>query len=160
MDCDRIFFALTSRPFPSGSPDDSLVECHLRECESCRQFAEALRPAELETHEALTPEERRKLPQYHPELSAVGKSSLAKSRSAMEIRLGSTPRTLRPKSDRMPQQPVNPWGRSDGAGRPRQLAEFSLSPPSRRSRLREITSLAALTAVVALGSWGLGWLAM
>lgn len=64
MDCDDVFFVLTSGPFPSGSPYDDAVERHVERCDACRGFATALRPAADLFHESLTPAEMRKLPGY------------------------------------------------------------------------------------------------
>ncbi len=64
MDCDRVFFALTRGPFPTGHPTDALVQAHLEACQSCSQIAEALRPATDTFHEAISPAEGRDLPGY------------------------------------------------------------------------------------------------
>ncbi|QDU90864.1 hypothetical protein Pla175_42770 [Pirellulimonas nuda] len=64
MDCDRVFFALTRGPFPTGHPTDTLVQAHLEACPSCSQIAEALRPATETFHEAISPAEGRDLPGY------------------------------------------------------------------------------------------------
>ncbi len=64
IDCDRVFDVLTRGPFPSGDPDDGLVETHLRCCHECRQLAEALRPAVDLFHESISPDECRELPGY------------------------------------------------------------------------------------------------
>ena len=46
LNCERVFTVLTSGPFPSGSPEDDLVDAHLSFCPECRRLAEALRPTE------------------------------------------------------------------------------------------------------------------
>lgn len=64
IQCDEVFDILTRGPFPTGAPSDGIVELHLAQCESCRQLAEALRPAIELFQEAVTPEESRTLPSY------------------------------------------------------------------------------------------------
>lgn len=64
IQCDEVFDILTRGPFPTGAPSDGIVELHLAQCESCRQLAEALRPALELFQEAVTPEESRTLPSY------------------------------------------------------------------------------------------------
>ncbi len=64
IQCDEVFDILTRGPFPTGAPSDGIVELHLAHCESCRQLAEALRPALELFQEAVTPEESRTLPSY------------------------------------------------------------------------------------------------
>ncbi|MEO0529096.1 MAG: hypothetical protein AAF266_00830 [Planctomycetota bacterium] len=157
MDCDRVFTVLTSRPFPSGSPEDSLIECHLIDCESCRQIAEALRPCDHVEHESLTAAERRSLPRYHSGQRHAERSPVSAAPSAMEARLLAPPRP-RPSASVAVSQPCYlPSGRARQA---EQLAAFSLAPPRQRSRIAEAISLTALASLVALGGWGLGWLTM
>ena len=69
MDCESVFVALTGAPFPTGGPSDAPIERHLLGCESCRRIAEALRPCEALTHEALPAAERRGLPRYRSEIA-------------------------------------------------------------------------------------------
>lgn len=64
IQCDEVFEILTRGPFPTGAPSDGIVESHLTHCESCRQLAEALRPAVELFQEAIAPEESRSLPSY------------------------------------------------------------------------------------------------
>jgi hypothetical protein len=64
MDCDQVFAALTRGPFPTGAPDDELVEDHLEACGECWRIAEALRPAENIFQEAISAEVNRDLPGY------------------------------------------------------------------------------------------------
>ena len=64
MDCDQVFLILTRGPFPTGAPDDELVEEHLEACGECWRIAEALRPAEEIFQEAVPAEEGRHLPGY------------------------------------------------------------------------------------------------
>lgn len=64
MDCDQVFNTLTRGPFPSGNPDDALVEEHLETCIECWRLAEALRPADDIFQEAVPPAESRNLPGY------------------------------------------------------------------------------------------------
>ena len=64
IQCDEVFEILTRGPFPTGAPSDGIVESHLTHCESCRQLAEALRPAVELFQEAVAPEESRNLPSY------------------------------------------------------------------------------------------------
>jgi hypothetical protein len=44
LNCERVFSVLTSGPFPTGSPEDDLIDAHLSFCPDCRRLAEALRP--------------------------------------------------------------------------------------------------------------------
>jgi hypothetical protein len=62
--CDEVFDILTRGPFPTGAPSDGIVESHLNHCETCRQLAEALRPAIELLQEAIAPEECGGLPRY------------------------------------------------------------------------------------------------
>lgn len=64
MDCDRVFAVLTRGPFPSGDPEDPLVQQHLDGCLDCWRLAEALRPAEHLFQESVPPAESRDLPGY------------------------------------------------------------------------------------------------
>ncbi|HEX7448097.1 MAG TPA: hypothetical protein VF306_11160 [Pirellulales bacterium] len=62
--CDEVFDILTRGPFPTGAPSDGIVEAHLNHCQSCRELAEALRPAMELLQEAISPEESDSLPRY------------------------------------------------------------------------------------------------
>ncbi len=53
LDCDLVFETLTRGPFPTGSEEDGLIEAHLSCCDSCRDLADALRPAIDLFHESL-----------------------------------------------------------------------------------------------------------
>ncbi|MEM8865066.1 MAG: hypothetical protein AAGF31_05915 [Planctomycetota bacterium] len=64
MNCDQVFYVLTSGPFPSGEDRDLAVEQHLQRCPSCWAIAEALRPAGDIFQEAIPPAEGRNLPGY------------------------------------------------------------------------------------------------
>ncbi|TWT88838.1 hypothetical protein Mal64_23260 [Pseudobythopirellula maris] len=64
MECDRVFWVLTSGPFPTGGDDDLEVDRHLSRCASCWKFAAALQPFDHIEHESLTPFESRDLPGY------------------------------------------------------------------------------------------------
>lgn len=64
MDCDDVFDVLTRGPFPTGDRDDCLVDRHLAECLSCRELAEALRPAVELFRESIEPSECAALPGY------------------------------------------------------------------------------------------------
>ncbi len=64
MNCDQVFFVLTSGPFPTGSPSDLEVERHLESCPGCWRIANALRPAADVFQEAIAPTESRRLPGY------------------------------------------------------------------------------------------------
>ncbi|HVX14238.1 MAG TPA: hypothetical protein VHC22_23835 [Pirellulales bacterium] len=70
--CDEVFDILTRGPFPTGAPSDGIVESHLNHCDTCRQLAEALRPAIELLQESIAPEESDGLPRY-------GGSSLTRS---------------------------------------------------------------------------------
>ena len=63
--CDEVFDVLTREPFPSGDPDDEIVESHLAVCHECRQLAEAFRPAVGLFHEATSTGLEGELPSYH-----------------------------------------------------------------------------------------------
>ena len=64
LTCDAVFEALTSGPVIAGSSEAAAIEEHLTACDSCRQLAEALRPATHLVHEALGEEAARGLPMY------------------------------------------------------------------------------------------------
>lgn len=64
MDCNQVFAILTRGPFPTGGPEDELVEDHLETCGNCWRFAEALRPSEEVFREAIVDGESRDLPGY------------------------------------------------------------------------------------------------
>jgi hypothetical protein len=73
MHCDRVYAILTRGPFPSGEVTDVAVEIHLAHCIECRRLAEALRPLDQPSHEAISTETSR-LPGYrgdHPEWNAA-----------------------------------------------------------------------------------------
>ena len=48
-------------PVPAGRQSDAAVNRHLMACAECRRFAEALRPHDKESHEALPGSERESL---------------------------------------------------------------------------------------------------
>ena len=52
INCDQVFDRLTQGRFPSGRESDSQIEKHIRFCNSCREFAEAMRPAIDLIHES------------------------------------------------------------------------------------------------------------
>lgn len=64
IECDHVFAILTRGPFPSGDATDQEVERHLELCESCREIAEALRPASDLFHESVSLFELNDLPRY------------------------------------------------------------------------------------------------
>jgi hypothetical protein len=77
MNCDEAFDVLTRGPFPSGDVSvDDAVERHLAACHSCRQLAEALRPAIGIFHETMVEAESLSLPGYSGELSPAAAGSL------------------------------------------------------------------------------------
>lgn len=78
LDCDQVFDVLTRGPFPTGDASDCDVEYHLACCHSCRQLAEALRPAVELFHEAIEPADSADLPGYRGELAtrSVGLAQL------------------------------------------------------------------------------------
>lgn len=69
LDCDQVFDILTRGPFPAGEASDGDVERHLACCHSCRQLAEALRPAVELFHEAIEPADCDDLPGYRGTLA-------------------------------------------------------------------------------------------
>jgi hypothetical protein len=95
MHCDRVYAILTRGPFPSGEVTDVAVEIHLAHCLECRRLAEALRPLDRQSHEAICAEASR-LPGYrgdHPEWNAVILAD-AHGRSAAPVMLRSVPKPL------------------------------------------------------------------
>ena len=64
IECDHVFAILTRGPFPSGDVTDEEVERHLELCDSCREIAEALRPASDLFHESVSLFELNDLPRY------------------------------------------------------------------------------------------------
>ncbi|MEO1498189.1 MAG: hypothetical protein AAFV43_13685 [Planctomycetota bacterium] len=71
MDCEKAFAALTRGPLVGLDADDQAVISHLEECESCRQLAEALRPAPDAFHESLPAGEEAQLPAFRVRDDAV-----------------------------------------------------------------------------------------
>jgi hypothetical protein len=86
LDCDQVFDVLTRGPFPTGDASDCDVEHHLACCHSCRQLAEALRPAVELFHEAIEPADSADLPGYRGELvtRSVGLAQLVVEAIAVE----------------------------------------------------------------------------
>lgn len=65
LKCDDVFDLLTAGPLDeSGSDQASDVNEHLRNCDSCRDLAEAMRPALHILHEALPADQLNGLPVY------------------------------------------------------------------------------------------------
>ncbi|MEW4563632.1 hypothetical protein AB1K70_13955 [Bremerella sp. JC770] len=65
--CDDVFEVLTRAPFPTGEHETDLpIQRHLTVCHSCRELAEALRPATdmLATGQVDTAEEESSLPVF------------------------------------------------------------------------------------------------
>ncbi len=85
MNCDQVFDILTRGPFPTGTACDSGVESHLAECDSCRQLAEALRPALELFQEAVDPDESRDLPGYWCALVADRKQPVVSYAQELEL---------------------------------------------------------------------------
>jgi hypothetical protein len=71
LTCDEVFDHLTRAPFPAGATTDQCVDEHLRVCHDCRQMAEALRPATDLFREALSEDQRRRLPAYRGQLATI-----------------------------------------------------------------------------------------
>src|SRR5262245_36946691 len=71
MSCDEVFDVLTRGPFPTCDANDADVDLHLSACHSCRQLAEALRPALNLFHESMPVNEEEELPTY---LGKVGRA--------------------------------------------------------------------------------------
>lgn len=69
--CDGVFELLTAGPVVKGSADAAAIQDHIANCESCRELAEALRPASHLIHEAMPLELRTGLPGYLAEDAAV-----------------------------------------------------------------------------------------
>lgn len=133
LDCDQVFDVLTRGPFPTGDASDTDVERHLACCHSCRQLAEALRPAVELFHEAIEPADSGDLPGYRGALAtrAVGLAQLVAE--AVNIEQPPRAQAARP-------QPARPATWLD------QIAERPL---------RLMTALAC-GALVAASVWGAG----
>lgn len=65
--CDETFDRLTAGRLDGNDETTRAIRAHLRECDSCRGIADALRPALHLIHEALPQEERDGLPTYVPD---------------------------------------------------------------------------------------------
>ncbi len=102
LSCDRVFFELTRGPFPSGGAHDAAVEEHLSRCASCRELAEALRPALQVVPESVPPEEGRNLPSYLGPSESIKPQVL--SAVLAEFDYGRTPRKSR-RRRRAPRSP-------------------------------------------------------
>lgn len=83
MDCEQAFMVLTRAPISGASTQEIAVLAHLDQCDSCRQIAEALRPAPRQAHEALSVEEEAALPAYRvreePVLAPLGSTGASRS---------------------------------------------------------------------------------
>jgi len=148
MECDRVFIVLTSGPFPAGRQSDAVVNRHLMACAECRRFAEALRPHDKETHEALPGSERESLPRYRGAERPV---------TAMAAVIQRSPSTPAPQT-----RPItSDWRQNLAIGGPEaQVASFSLSPRRRNATALEALSMLATLAVAAIAFWCLGVLAL
>jgi hypothetical protein len=95
MDCDRVFMVLTRGPFPTGEPWDEEVEAHLEVCGECWRLAEALRPAQEVSQEAVSPVEGRELPGYWGDArpTAAVAAQLASGVAGLPCRAGVRPAT-------------------------------------------------------------------
>jgi hypothetical protein len=148
MECDRVFVVLTSGPFPAGRQSDAAVNRHLMACAECRRFAEALRPHDKETHEALPGSERESLPSYRGVEQPV---------TAMAAVMQGGPKApaihSRPSAGDW-RQDVPMWGPEA------QVASFSLAPRRRTATAVEALSMLATLAVAAIAFWCLGVLAL
>ena len=71
INCDRVFDRLTAGQFPSGRADDLEVEKHIRICHSCREFAEAMRPAVDLIHESTNEYSADDLPSFQLDLDRI-----------------------------------------------------------------------------------------
>ena len=148
MECDRVFVVLTAGPFPAGLPSDAAVNRHLTACAACRRIAEALRPLDRATHEALPGGERESLPRYHDAQRPV---------TAMAaVMLGGS------KSQGLQSRPIKRDRRREGRawGPEAQVASFSLAPRPRSATALEALSMLATLAAAAIAFWCLGVLAL
>ena len=102
LDCDQVFDVLTRGPFPTGEASDDNVEHHLACCHSCRQLAEALRPAVELFHEAIETTDSGDLPGYRGALApqSIGLAQLV----AEAVRVEDSP----PRSPAVRPQPARP----------------------------------------------------
>jgi len=64
LDCDATFELLTAAPVDAASTAAEHIDEHLAVCASCREFAEAMRPAWHLLHESLPAGQRDGLPMY------------------------------------------------------------------------------------------------
>ncbi|TWT99293.1 hypothetical protein Pla108_02280 [Botrimarina colliarenosi] len=152
MDCDRVFVALTSGPFPTGRADDSLVERHLMTCVACRQFAAALQPCTArQTHESLPVAERQALPCYHGARQPVAKQPVASMAAVLQGPAAVGPR------------PAWPLGVSSGwrneltvSMHGPQIAAFGLAQRHRPRRRSMTAPVVFFLALLCLGCWVFG----
>lgn len=148
MECDRVFVVLTSGPFPAGRQSDALVNRHLMACAECRRFAEALRPHDKETHEALPGSERESLPRYRSVEQPVTAMATVMRSGTQASAIQSRPSVGNRRRE------VSTW-------RPEaQVASFSLLPRRRTVTAFEALSMLATLAVAAIAFWCLGVLAL
>ena len=148
MECDRVFAVLMAGPFPAGRPIDAAVNRHLTACGECRRFAEALRPHDEETHEALPAIERGSLPRYR------GAERPAPA-MALVLQNGPKPHGV------LPRPIAGDWRRDLAIGGPEaQVASFTFSSRRRTATALEALSMLATLAVAAIAFWCLGVLAL
>lgn len=148
MDCDQVFFVLTSGPFPSGSPHDLQVEQHLGRCRACREIAEALRPAGDVFQEALPPAEAQGLPGYWgstPTPALISQHVGRDSRGA----------SSRPKGSRSPEL-ATPSRVRAMASRARQAEPLPIRQ-ARSSAWQDLAQLAGFLTMVTTAAVGLSW---
>ncbi len=148
MECDHVFVVLTAGPFPAGRPSDAAVNRHLMACAECRRIAEALRPYDEQTHEALTARERAALPRYR---------GVSRPVTTMAV--------VSPNGVAMAGNPGRPaasdWRRQFSVGGVEsQVASFLLAPRPRTATMAEALSMLATLAIAAAAFWCLGMLAL
>ena len=71
--CDEVFELLTAAPIPTDSDEADAIREHNKTCDSCRQLADALRPACHLIHEALPRDSRTGLPAFEVDEQTVTK---------------------------------------------------------------------------------------
>jgi hypothetical protein len=166
MECDRVFFALTSGPFPSGRDSDAVVELHLLGCPACRRIAEALLPHDEQLHEALPTIDRRTLPRYSGGPRYRGSTFGGTMFSGVQRPVAAMSAVLQ--SARSPAEAaesnwsaLSGWRRDRTAWTPEsQVASYSLAPRRRSATAVEAISMLATLAGAAIAFWFLGVLAL
>ncbi len=87
LKCDEVFDLLTAGPLDEAESNQAAgVDEHLLECDSCRNLAEAMRPALHILHESLPPEQLEGLPVYLSADDLAVREIMRQVRSAPTVR--------------------------------------------------------------------------